>query len=190
MMFRFRKGEGSPFLGSRAFTLVELLVVIAIIGMLASLMTPSIQGAFERSKGVKCVNNLREIGTAVQQYVADPANDGKYPPVYSAGVSNADMSSGTAPQGSLSPLSCLKEYGVTLALLTCPSDRTPDTNYGSYIWSPVLQGEQPQDVHIYGRGGVFTVDRIGRLTICTDKNRPHQGKYNVLRGDGHVDTRP
>ena len=173
-----------------AFTLIELLVVISIIGMLASLLLPAIRSGLEQAKKAKCVSNLTQIGNAVQQYIADPENGHRYPPVYSVSVSSGDMSAGTAPTAPLTPLACLGNYGVTLPLITCPSDKSPDTNYGSYIWSPILQGELPEDVHIYTPGGVFTVQKLSRLTVCTDNGQPHRGKFNVLRADGHVDSKP
>jgi len=177
---------------TRAFTLVELLVVIAIIAMLASLLMPAIQSGVQKAKGAKCTSNLRQIGIAVQQYVADPDNGHQFPPIYNTGSINAAIGSFTTNAGSsLQPLACLSNYGVTMALLTCPSDSSPDTNsYGSYLWSPILQGEQPEAVHIYTRGGAFTVNRLASLTICSDKGMPHLGKINVLRADGHVDTKP
>lgn len=179
---------------TRAFTLVELLVVIAIIAMLASLLMPAIQSGVQKAKAAKCTSNLRQIGIAVQQYVADPDNGHKFPPIYNVTSGNASSQSGVntnAPTSVLQPLVCLSNYGVTMALLTCPSDTSPDTNsYGSYLWSPVLQDEQPENVQIYTRGGSFSVSRLASLTICTDKGMPHLGKINVLRADGHVDARP
>ncbi len=50
------------------FTLIELLVVIAIIGLLVGLLLPAIQAARESARRTSCVNNLRQIGVALQNY--------------------------------------------------------------------------------------------------------------------------
>jgi prepilin-type N-terminal cleavage/methylation domain-containing protein/prepilin-type processing-associated H-X9-DG protein len=53
------------------FTLTELLVVMAIIVVLAALVLPVLISARRRAQQTKCVNNLRQLGLAVQLFVAD-----------------------------------------------------------------------------------------------------------------------
>ena len=60
------------------FTLIELLIVVAIIGILASLLMPSLSRAREKTKTAVCISNMRQIGIAVFTYSS--SFDGAIPP--------------------------------------------------------------------------------------------------------------
>ena len=55
----------------KAFTLIELLVVIAIIAILAAILFPVFAQAREKARQTACLNNEKQIGIGILQYIQD-----------------------------------------------------------------------------------------------------------------------
>jgi len=56
---------------NKAFTLIELLVVIAIIGILASMLLPTLAKAKKKANRLKCMANLKQVNTALISFAGD-----------------------------------------------------------------------------------------------------------------------
>src|SRR5204862_5578809 len=53
------------------FTLVEIMIVVAIIGLLAAIAIPNFVKARTTSQANACINNLRQIDGAKQQWALE-----------------------------------------------------------------------------------------------------------------------
>ena len=60
---------------NKKFTIVELLVVIAILGVLMSILLPSLRNAREKAKDALCLSNQKQCGALLFQSAAK--NNGK-----------------------------------------------------------------------------------------------------------------
>ena len=55
----------------RAFTLVEIMIVVAIIGLLATIAVPNFIRTRSRSHMTACIDNMRQIDGAAQQWALE-----------------------------------------------------------------------------------------------------------------------
>lgn len=181
----FRADQNNPAQGDRraetAFSLVELLAAIAIVALLAGLLLPTLGRAKETGRGAACLNNLHQIGLALQLYVDD--NDGKMPAM-------RDKLFGTnppAPGDAKSMDLVLSNHLGNAAVLRCPSDAKvfPETA-SSYSWNSLLNGQD--SAHLK----VFTLEfDAHQIPVSFDKEAFHKARgagkgVNYLYADGHI----
>ncbi len=65
------------------FTLVEIMIVVAIIGLLAAIAIPNFVRARTTSQKNACINNLRQIDGAKQQWALETKQAPNASPAYS-----------------------------------------------------------------------------------------------------------
>jgi prepilin-type N-terminal cleavage/methylation domain-containing protein/prepilin-type processing-associated H-X9-DG protein len=125
--------------GREGFTLIELLVVIAIIGVLIALLLPAVQAAREAARRAQCVNNLKQLALAAQNYhdtngvfpggsYSQFAQPHKYPENFSCFVRLLNFTEQSPIYNAInfnltsSNVENITISGVALNILLCPSD--------------------------------------------------------------------
>jgi prepilin-type N-terminal cleavage/methylation domain-containing protein len=79
------------------FTLVEIMIVVAIIGLLAAIAIPNFVKARATSQQNACINNMRQISAAVNEWALETGQ------VSGATTGASAISSGSVAETDLSP---------------------------------------------------------------------------------------
>jgi len=85
----------------KGFTLVEIMIVVAIIGLLAAIAVPNFVQARNSARSNTCINNLRMLDSAKEQYAIE-----------NNAASGTDMTGSTAQ---------VDDYLKNNTMPTCPS---------------------------------------------------------------------
>lgn len=155
---------------------MELLVTIGIVALLVTFAVPATQRVMHRARAVHCMSNLKQLGSALQLYLADYNN--VMPELVAARESTTD------DQAAID--NTLDSYLGSADVFCCKAD-----NKGlcaktgtSYHWNNLLNGQNVASMDFMG----FITDG-SKIPVMGDKENFHKYrdvKVNILYADGHV----
>lgn len=168
------QAKGTPHF---AFTLIELLVVIAIVAILAAILFPVFARARENARRTSCLNNLKQIGLGMMQYIQD--YDERYPLNWcgtgtNAGCPPVTPSTSPMPSGRIivngktsgngrypTWMDFIFPYVKSAQLFVCPSSTTGDPSYADYGYSTAFGNYRGEADAYFGGGAEFASSIAG-----------------------------
>ncbi len=174
-------GESGVMKNARAFTLIEILVVVAIIGLLISIVMPSLAAARRTSKKTKCAHNLHQIGVGMEAYL-NVSRD-IFPAMASLPSNESNVAlieGGRDPYDAMSVV-LKKELGGKSEVFECPADEIGEDTAGlraiglyagnryygtettSYEWNVFLNPDYDSETNTMGPPKHRRHKRIGIL---------------------------
>jgi prepilin-type N-terminal cleavage/methylation domain-containing protein len=158
-------GRSTP---GAAFTLMEMLVVIVIISTLAALLFPAIGRVQESGRRTACLNNLRQLHSAIAAYAAE--HEGEIPIGYRGGRKQWNTMLHAAPDeypmlGRL----WTEGYIRTPQVFYCPSETAPAQafNTSANPWPPkpgtTTQGGYASNPLVDWSGAELRLPRLSEL---------------------------
>lgn len=192
----------------RAFTLIELLVVISIIAVLIGVLLPALGKARDNSRRVKCLTNLRSIGTALQLYV-DTEGKGfllpKVRPINEGGNENDPSMMDVLPKYIDAPMPFRPSEGADWVVsdpFRCPSDLGGFGRNSLPAWAQIGWSYKYFPGEFMVAAEAFTVKNVqfgvskayekrgNRAEILVDHNDWHHPRWKTIAADDDEENDP
>ena len=115
----------------KGFTLIEIMIVVAIIGLLAAIAIPNFVHARTTAQANACINNLRQIDGAKQEW----ALENKIAATASPTSGNIQPYMGRGVNGSLPtcPLDSANSFGTSYTIGTLSQAPTCSINTSNHV---------------------------------------------------------